>query len=1180
MPTLDPDAIGISYQIDLAKLDASIRAASTKLGEFNKKIESLGKQASAKMNVAANSVKNIATASGTASEQLKKMGISANTTAAEIKAMNLSAVEVSAALKLTKDRMKELTNQTAKTGKTTKASRQEFRRLEERMPGLTHEANKGVKAFGDYRRAMDRWGAGFKFMILSQAAWIASGAILFGTLTAITNAIKNFVDFHQDLRNAAAIVQATTAGYEKMEKAAVKAFLNSTLSLKDTTNALTILGQTGLEAAESAIVLETAYKITTATGGDMTTVVKFLTTAMSVWQIEAEGAAKIGNVLGAALNFSKLEVADLGTTFNFVASMAKSVGLSITDLSATMAVMSNAGIKASTIGTGLRGVFSKLLATTPKFEKELAKVGLSLDDVSLKTNSFFEVLKNLESAGFDIENIFKGLTRREAASLNVLLEQGSDRLDLMREALTDTNAVSVLFGRSMEGMKNQLILTGHAIQQFMIDRLNFLRPIITGTAKFIRELFTVLGELNGLILVVSGAWVTYRLALLSVSIATSGVAAATGKLAVVFAFLGKHPLFLAMTALVVTYATLKRVIDATTESLDEQLNKTERTIDDLRKLQILMKMTNKTEQEKLEILSNYAKDYPQLLDFLETHRDNIIGVNDALKELVDTEKLEAKAIKAQMVAQKQADLSRIQALLEIAEKRKKEFEQDGGLIKSGLTNFLIDPAIKKYKSQIQELTNDIKRMKIELGVVSGGKIETGEEGGLTFKWLPEMERALEKLRLKVGTETERARKELIKGLASFGLTEEAKTDETEKQTQARILLYQKYDETITKIDEKQERAIDRAIKGIERKVKSQEAALERFAAKQVSESLRTATRLLREFARAEKQEKSFRSKISKFREGLSDDEAKLVKNDFERKQLFLDKEIQERRRKYNELLEDTKDYYATLSKLAEDNDLLVPEKEKIEKMISAIEAMVTGLEKIETGEREDLFGRHPSNFSSGIEEGLRQARATLSDEYTIWKNLTNNVALAMRDSFSDLFFDAMRGELTSLADYFDAFATAVKRQIADVAASWVTSGLFGKDTGGGLFGSILGAVGNIFNPSPSTGGAELGAPTFHSGGLNRRPGDTLNLLRKNEFVIKDSSARSIGTDALNFANRTGRLPSSGGNVTHVSNSYTIVAIDSESMDQALRRGGARAIQDISVGSFLNERERNPRFGVR
>ena len=179
----------------------------------------------------------------------------------------------------------------------------------------------------------------------------------------------------------------------------------------------------------------------------------------------------------------------------------------------------------------------------------------------------------------------------------------------------------------------------------------------------------------------------------------------------------------------------------------------------------------------------------------------------------------------------------------------------------------------------------------------------------------------------------------------------------------------------------------------------------------------------------------------------------------------------------------------------------------------------------------------------------------------------------MRDTFSDIFFDGMKGELKSLGDYWTAFSTAVKRQIADMAASWVMSGLFGKSKdggGGGLLGKGIGLLGNLF-----TSFHDGGLVKMHSGG---QASSGVAVLKEKEFVIQDSSTRSLGTTGLNYANKTGKWPQSGGNVTNIHHSYTIVAMDSESMDQALRRGGAKAIQDISVGSYAFEKERrNPIF---
>ena len=1095
--------------------------------------------------------KQLATASISATNQLKLMGITSTTTSAQIKAMNLSALETARVLELTRMRMKELSSVTLISGRTTKAAEKEYAILQSRMPHLQDEANKGVKAFGDYRRAMDRWGQGFKYMMLSQAAWIASGAVLFGTITAIGTSIKTFVDFHQDLRDTAAIVQATTTGYEKMEKAAVKAFLNSTMSLKDTTNALKILGQTGMEASESAIALETVYKITTATGGDMATVVKFLTTAINVWKLGAEDAAKVGNVLGAALNYSKLEVEDLGTTFNYVANMAHAVGLSIEDLAATMAVMSNAGIKASTIGTGLRGVFTKLLAVTPKFEKELAKVGLSIEDVNIRTQGFFKVLSNLEKAGFDIGNIFKGMTRREAAAMTVLLGQGTERMNLMREALKDTTAVEVMFTRSMAGMKNQIILTGHAIQQFLIGGLSVLKPVITGTARFVGELFKALDELRGILLLTLGTWAAYRTALILISIATDGVAAATSRLSKVFLFLNKHRFFLVMTGLILTYTSLRMAIDSTTEALNKQLDGTKRTIDDLRKLQILMQSSNKTEEEKLEILSDYAKDYPGLLDLLEKHKINIEDITKATGALIIVEQERAKEIKRQMLLQNQADLQRIQGLLRIATKQKEIFEKEGGFIKGGIIKFGLDPSIKKYKDQIRDLSNDIRRLKIDLGIIVGGKIDQGPSEEIGFKWLPAMEEALEKLKLKTGSEREQAKKELIKDLDFYGMTEDQKTTYTAKQTEARILVYRKYYEALKKIEEKEWSAHNRAIEKIQAAIKRQEAELERTTDK----------------------ERSTKNNLSKFKESLIDDEAKLIKDDYEQRRILLEKEIVERQRKYDELLAKTKDFYEDVSKLAEKNPLLLPEKDKIDALVKELEKNQAEIDRISGRERKGLLEEHPTNIAGGIKEGLRLARKELSNEYDIWKNLTANSAMAMRDSFSDLFFDAMKGELKSLGDYWQAFTNAVKRQIADMAASWITSGLFGKKEGGGLFGTVIGAIGNLFKHE----GGQI--KKMHSGGLAGN--ETLRILKENEYVIKDSSARSIGLAPLNYMNKTGKIPSSGG-TTHINNSYTIIAMDSESIDQALRRGGAKAIQDISIGSYVYESERRnrPAFGMR
>ena len=42
-----------------------------------------------------------------------------------------------------------------------------------------------------------------------QAAWLASGAVIFGVIAGFNKAISEFMNFNQELLNAAAVVQAT-----------------------------------------------------------------------------------------------------------------------------------------------------------------------------------------------------------------------------------------------------------------------------------------------------------------------------------------------------------------------------------------------------------------------------------------------------------------------------------------------------------------------------------------------------------------------------------------------------------------------------------------------------------------------------------------------------------------------------------------------------------------------------------------------------------------------------------------------------------------------------------------------------------------------------------------------------------------------------------------------------------
>jgi lambda family phage tail tape measure protein len=105
------------------------------------------------------------------------------------------------------------------------------------------------------------------------------------------------------------------------------------------------------------------------------------------------------------------------------------------------------------------------------------------------------------------------------------------------------------------------------------------------------------------------------------------------------------------------------------------------------------------------------------------------------------------------------------------------------------------------------------------------------------------------------------------------------------------------------------------------------------------------------------------------------------------------------------------------------------------------------------------------------------------DAFGQWINLSERTAEAMEANFSNLFFDAWKGELKSAEDYFSAFTDSIGRMFSDLAGQMMKQALFGSGGSGqpvgGIFGALISAAG-----SGSAAAAAKGA-VFGPGGLER-----------------------------------------------------------------------------------------------
>ncbi len=532
-----------------------------------------------------------------------------------LKQLGLGTLELEKLQGLLNERMKMIRQEFTLTGKATAEMNAAMKSTGESLVVVQYAAGQFSRRTGDALRAIERWGAGFKDMLKSQMAWLAGGALIFGTVfkiqQAFTETIGTMFKFKQAMIDVGAITEASADEMVILEQAARKVATSTKMGFLEAADALKILGQAGLTAKQSAQALETVAMLVTATGASTQEAVKVLTTAINVWNISAKESTRVGNVLAAALNYSKLEINDLATAFNYVAATAAQVGMSIEETAASIAVLSNAGIMASTTGTGLRGILAQLIAPTKQFKDEIEAVGLKFSDLRMPGHNLIEVLRKLQKAGFDLGNIFEGLEKRQAGALASMLNMGSEAFQHMTTALTGTNAMVVMFERSMEGPLNRLTVFKNKLLDVGISATGTVIPAFNALLGLLARLFDAFKDVAPMLLFIGA------MELLTVSVTNAGVALKI--FGVALNFVKTHPIIAGLTLLTGAIAGVKYILDLENESRKER----EKTID--REISTYMRQVG-----ELEVLRGKLQDVKTTDQEL---RDSVIALSGSFEDL-------------------------------------------------------------------------------------------------------------------------------------------------------------------------------------------------------------------------------------------------------------------------------------------------------------------------------------------------------------------------------------------------------------------------------------------------------------------------------------------------------------------------------------------------------------------
>lgn len=294
-----------------------------------------------------------------------------------------------------------------------------------------------IRTFGDKVRTV------FEFRLISMA--------LQNLQQVLRDGVTAIVEYDQALKDLQAITGATSLEVAQMGIKILEVASTTKFSASEVAEGMRTIGQAGFSATEAVETMQAVSDLATGTLSDMKTTVDLVTTAMRVFQIDATESAMVADVFANAVNRSKLTVDKLRTAMNYIGPIARDSGVSFKELSASMMTLANSGLRASTIGTGLRRVFAELIDPSKRLKAAAEQAGVALNELDPRSTSLSEVMQNLGLVVNDAQEAFDLFGKRGAAAV-LALSNTESRFNEMLATVSRTGTAARQAAIQMEGL--------------------------------------------------------------------------------------------------------------------------------------------------------------------------------------------------------------------------------------------------------------------------------------------------------------------------------------------------------------------------------------------------------------------------------------------------------------------------------------------------------------------------------------------------------------------------------------------------------------------------------------------------------------------------------------------------------------------------------------------------------
>lgn len=243
-------------------------------------------------------------------------------------------------------------------------------------------------------------------------------------------AINAGSDFEAAMSTVEAISGANDSQMEDLTDKARELSRNSIYSGTEIADAMQYMGMAGWKTEQILAGIEPILNLATASGEDFAMVSDIVTDNLTAFNMTADEAGRMADVLAAAAMNSNTNVAKMGNTFKYAGSVAGALNFSIEDVAIATGLMASSGVKANMAGTALRNIFTRMVKPTKDAKEAMKAFGVEITEIDPKTGE--EKIKSLMDIMLQMRESVSGKSQADIKAL-VDAINGGDTAQLSEE---------------------------------------------------------------------------------------------------------------------------------------------------------------------------------------------------------------------------------------------------------------------------------------------------------------------------------------------------------------------------------------------------------------------------------------------------------------------------------------------------------------------------------------------------------------------------------------------------------------------------------------------------------------------------------------------------------------------------------------------------------------------------